>query len=132
MLKLLSIFALSMAVHASQPCYGGVHDSRGFWEQATIWVNRNQGLDPFDKNIWCREKVYTDSLGLTKVADISRTSVIELPSKLPSGSEIPLILDCESWNVYFTPDERYGKEQRYQAFQLHKHHRFSWKGKPND
>ena len=120
MRKLIFIFVFSMAVNASQPCYGGVHDSKVFGEQ------------PFDKNNWCRAKVYTDSLWLTKAADMSRTSAIELSSKLPSGFEIPLILDCESWNFYFTPDERYGKEQLYQAFQLHKHHLFSWKWKPND
>ncbi len=113
-------------------------------EQATIWVKLNQGLDPFDKNNWCRAKVYTDSPILTEVANIeevkqlewtsaqSRTSVIELSANLPSGSEIPFILDCESWSFHFTPDERYGKELLYQAFQLHKHHLFSWKWKPND
>ena len=132
MRKLIFIFVFSMAVNASQPCYGGVHDSKVFGEQATIWVNLNQGLDPFDKNNWCRAKVYTDSLWLTKAADMSRTSAIEPSSKLFSGSEIPLILDCESWSFYFTPDERYGKEQLYQVFQLHKHHLFSWKWKPND
>jgi predicted alpha/beta superfamily hydrolase len=113
-------------------------------EQATIWVKLNQGLDPFDKNNWCRAKVYTDSPWLTEVADIqedkqlewtsaqSRTSLVELSSNLPSGSEIPVVLDCESWSFHFTPDERFGKEPLYQAFQLHKHHLFSWKWKPND
>jgi predicted alpha/beta superfamily hydrolase len=113
-------------------------------EQATIWVKLNQGLDPFDKNNWCRAKVYTDSPWLTEVADIqegkqlewtsaqSRTSLVELSSNLPSGSEIPVVLDCESWSFHFTPDERFGKEPLYQAFQLHKHYLFSWKWKPND
>jgi hypothetical protein len=113
-------------------------------EQATIWVKLNQGLDPFDKNNWCRAKVYTDSPWLTEVADIqedkqlewtsaqSRTSLVELSSDLPSGSEIPVVLDCESWSFHFTPDERFGKELLYQAFQLHKHHLFSWKWKPNN
>ncbi len=112
-------------------------------EQATIWVKLNQGLDPFDKNNWCRAKVYTDSQWLTEVADIqedkqlewtsaqSRTSAIELSANLPSGSEIPVVLDCESWSFHFTPDERYGKELLYQAFQLHKHHLFAWTWKPN-
>ncbi len=113
-------------------------------EQATIWVKLNQGIDPFDKNNWCRAKVYSDSPWLTQAADIqedkqlewtsaqSRTSVIELASNLPSGAEIPVVLDCESWSFHFTPDERYGKELLYQAFQLHKHQLFLWKWKPND
>jgi predicted alpha/beta superfamily hydrolase len=113
-------------------------------EQATIWVKLNQGLDPFDKNNWCRAKVYADTPSLTEVADIqenkqlewtsaqSRTSVVELSSNVPSGSEIPVILDCESWSFHFTPDQRYGKELLYQAFQLHKHHLFSWKWKLTD
>jgi pimeloyl-ACP methyl ester carboxylesterase len=108
-------------------------------EEATIWVKRIQGLDPFDKNNWCRAKVYADSPWLTEVADIqeekqrewtgaqSRTSLIRLSREVPAQAEIPLVLDCESWSFAFTPDVRYGKEPLYQAFQLHKHHLFAWK-----
>jgi len=116
------------------------HLERG--EQATIWVKLPQGLDPFDKNNWCRAKVYSESPWLTEVADIqedkqlewtgaqNRTSVIELSSNTPPGTEIPVVLDCESWSFHFTPDERFGKEPLYQAFQLHKHHLFAWTWKP--
>jgi pimeloyl-ACP methyl ester carboxylesterase len=107
-------------------------------EEATIWVKRLQGLDPFDKNNWCRAKVYADSPWLSEVADIqeqkqrewtgaqNRTSLIKLAQMVPANSEIPLILDCESWSFTFTPDVRYGREPLYQAYQLHKHHLFGW------
>jgi hypothetical protein len=48
----------------------------------------------------------------------------------PAGTEIPVILDCESWSFAFMPDVRYGKEPLYQAFQLHKHNQFLWNLKP--
>ena len=108
-------------------------------EQATVWVKLKQGLDPFDKNNWCRAKVYADSRWLTEVADIQevkgrewtsaqgRTSLVKLSSDVPPGTEIPAILDCESWSFDYTPDVRYGKEPLYQAFQFHKHHLFAWK-----
>src|SRR5215472_13719680 len=51
-----------------------------------------------------------------------RTSVIRLAADTPPGTEIPLLLDNESWGFTFTPDMRYGKERLYQAFQLHRHH----------
>jgi pimeloyl-ACP methyl ester carboxylesterase len=107
-------------------------------EEATIWVKRLQGLDPFDKNNWCRAKVYADSPWLTEVSDIqeekqrewtgaqNRTSLIRLSREIPAQAEVPLVLDCESWSFTFTPDVRYGKEPLYQAFQLHKHHLFAW------
>jgi pimeloyl-ACP methyl ester carboxylesterase len=110
-------------------------------EQATIWVKVAQGLDPFDKNNWARAKVYADSSLLTEVGDIeeekqrewtgaqSRTSLVELKAGVPTGTEIPVILDCESWTFHFTPDVRYGKEPLYQAFQFHKHNQFLWKFK---
>ena len=108
-------------------------------ERVTIWVKLHQGLDPFDKNNWCRAKVYTDSRWLTEIADIqeakgrewtsaqNRTSLLSLSSATPSGTEISAILDCESWSFHYTPDVRYGKELLYQAFQFHKHHLFAWK-----
>jgi hypothetical protein len=107
-------------------------------EQATIWLRHTQGIDPADKNNWCRAKVYSDSLWLSEVADIqeqkqlewtsalNRTSLLELSSNTPPGTKIPLILDCESWSFTFTPDVRYGKEPLYQAFQLHRHDLFRW------
>jgi len=108
-------------------------------EQGTIWVKLAQGLDPFDKNNWCRAKVYTESPWLIEIGDIeeekqrewtgaqSRTSLVELKAGVPAGTEIPVILDCESWSFSFTPDVRYGKEPLYQAIQLHKHNQFLWK-----
>lgn len=103
-------------------------------EQATIWVKMPQGLDPFDKNNWYRCKVYSDSPWLTEVEDLEeqkglewtsgedRTSVVRLSPETPHGTVIPLLLDNESWSYYYTPDVRYGKQDLYQAFQLHTHH----------
>ncbi len=110
-------------------------------EQATIWVKLKQGLDPFDKDDWCRTKVYTNSRWLTEVADIqevkqrewtsaqNRTSLVALSPDVPPGTEIPAVLDCESYSFDYTPDVRYGKELLYQAFQIHKHYLFAWKWK---
>ena len=107
-------------------------------EDATVWVKLPQGLDPFDKSNWWRAKVYFDSPWLTEMGDIqeekqrewtgaqNRTSLIELSRNVPLGTEIPVVLDCESWSLYFTPDVRYGKEPLFQAYQLHKHHLFAW------
>ncbi len=107
-------------------------------EEATIWVKIPQGMDPFDKNNWYRAKVYTDSPWVTEVADLEeqkqlewtsgmeRTSVIRLAPDTPHGTVIPLLLDNESWSYYYTPDVRYGKEDLYQAFQLHSHHLNRW------
>jgi len=103
-------------------------------EEATIWVKMRQGMDPFDKNNWYRAKVYTDSPWVTEIADLEeqkqlewtsgleRTSVIRLSPATPHGTVIPLLLDNESWSYHYTPDVRYGKEDLYQAFQLHMHH----------
>lgn len=110
-------------------------------EDATIWVKLPQGLDPFDKNNWCRAKVYYDAPWLTETGDIqeekqrewtgaqNRTSLIQLSRNVPPGTEIPVVLDCESWSFHFTPDVRYGKEPLFQAFQLHKHYLFAWRWK---
>lgn len=107
-------------------------------EKATIWVKLKQGVDPFDKNNWCRAKVYSDSEWLKEVGDIqepkqrewtgamNRTSLLALDTRVPAGTKIPMILDCESWSFRFTPDVRYGAEPLYQAFQIHKHHLFSY------
>ncbi|MEO8658276.1 MAG: alpha/beta hydrolase [Bryobacteraceae bacterium] len=106
-------------------------------ERASIWIRLPQGLDPFDKNNWCRTKVYTDSPWLTEIADIqeekqrewtgaqNRTSLVALAAKVPTAA-IPVVLDCESWSFHFTPDVHYGRELLYQAFQFHKHHLFAW------
>ena len=107
-------------------------------EEATIWVKMPQGMDPFDKNNWYRAKIYTDSPWVTEVADLEeqkqlewtsgkeRTSVIRLSPDTPHGTVIPLLLDNESWSYHYTPDVRYGKEDLYQAFQLHTHHLHRW------
>lgn len=103
-------------------------------EEATIWVRIRQGLDPFDKNNWYRAKVYSDSSYVSEVDDLQeqkqlewtgakeRTSLIRLAADTPQATQIPLLLDNESWSFVFTPDVRYGKEPLYQAFQRHKHH----------
>jgi len=108
-------------------------------EQATVWVKLKQGVDPFDKNNWCRAKVYSTSPWITEVGDIqeakqlewtsaqSRTSIMQLSPQTPAGAEVPVMLDCEAWSFHFTPDVRYGKEPLYQAFQIHKHYVFRWK-----
>ncbi len=107
-------------------------------EAATLWVRLPQGLDPFDKNNWCRAKVYSSSPWLTEEDDIqedkqrewtgaqNRTSLVRLSRRTPVEEKIPLILDCESWSFSFTPDVRFGAEPLYQAFQFHKHHLFGW------
>jgi hypothetical protein len=78
---------------------------------------------------------------LTEVADIeeekqlewtgarNRTSRVRLSRDVSAGTEIPLILDSESWSVSFTLGVRCGKEPLCQAFQFHKHHLFGWKWK---
>jgi poly(3-hydroxybutyrate) depolymerase len=115
-------------------------------ERATIWLKYKAGIDGLDRGNWCRAKVYAgDSRWLTEVEDIqeqkqlewtsamNRTSVIALDPATPRDTEIPLILDCESWTYYYTPDVRYGREPLYQAFQFHKHHLFraTWRGTSN-
>lgn len=103
-------------------------------EEATIWVQLEQGLDPFDKGNWHRARIYSESpwiseidrleeqKGLEWTGAMELTSVIRLSPATPPGTEIPLILDNESWSYAFTPDVRYGKEPLYQAFQLHAYH----------
>jgi len=103
-------------------------------EEATIWVQMRQGMDPFDKNTWRRTRVYTDSPLVTEVdifeeskqrewtAAQERTSIIRLSKEAPAGARVPLVLDNESWSFHFTPDVRYGRELLYQAFQLHTRH----------
>jgi pimeloyl-ACP methyl ester carboxylesterase len=103
-------------------------------EQATIWVQLKQGLDPFDKNNWYRCKVWSESPWITVAADIEeqkqlewtgaqeRTSLIEMSEEVPPETNIRLLLDNESWSFHYTPDVRYGAEPLYQAFQLHERH----------
>lgn len=107
-------------------------------EQATVWIQVAQGLDPFDKGNWCRTKVYTDSPWIKETADLqeskgrewtsaeNRTSVIELNPATPDGTKVNAILDCETYSYYFTPDVRYGKQPLYQPYQLHRHQLYSW------
>ena len=124
----------------------GRGNGNGVWEpgeDATVWLRLPQGLDPFDKNNWCRAKLYSDSPYLTEIADLreskqrewtsafNRTSLTKLSPETPPGTEMNSILDCESWSFQFTPDVRYGSQPLYQAFQFHKHHLFAWKWKTN-
>ncbi|MGH9616974.1 MAG: alpha/beta hydrolase, partial [Acidobacteriaceae bacterium] len=107
-------------------------------EQATVWLQVAQGLDPFDKGNWCRAKVYTDSKWITETKDLqedkgrewtgaqNRTSVIELSPATPIGTTVKAILDCETYSFYFTPDVRYGKLPLYQPYQFHRHQLYSW------
>ena len=107
-------------------------------EQATIWLQVAQGLDPFDKGNWCRAKVYTDSPWITETADLqenkgrewtsaqNRTSVIELNPATPKGTEVQAILDCETYSYTFTPDVRYGTQPLYQPYQFHRHQLYLW------
>jgi len=95
-------------------------------------------MDPFDKNTWRRVKVYSESPHLVEIADLEagkqrewtgameRTSLVRLSASAPRGSEIPLLLDGESWSFHYTPDARYGAERLYQAFQLHTRHLLRW------
>lgn len=107
-------------------------------EQATVWLQVAQGLDPFDKGNWCRAKVYTDSPWITEIADLqetkgrewtsaeNRTSVIELNPATPKGTEVRAILDCETYSYTFTPDVRYGTQPLYQPYQFHRHQLYLW------
>ena len=107
-------------------------------EQATIWLQTAQGLDPFDKGNWCRAKVYTDSPWIKEIADLqeskgrewtsaeNRTSVIELNPATPKGTEVNAILDCETYSYTFTPDVRYGTRPLYQPYQFHRHQLYLW------
>jgi hypothetical protein len=99
-----------------------------------VWIQLDQGLDPFDKGNWYRAKVYSDSPWITAPARLEedkqlewtsareRTSVIRLAADTPPGTEISLLLDNESWSFTYTPDVRYGSARLYQAFQLHQRH----------
>ncbi len=101
-------------------------------EEATIWLRYRQGVDPLDKNNWCRAKVYIESGPVEEIADIqeekqrewtgaqNRTSLIHRNSQDPSS----LILDCESYSFQWLPDVRYGALPLYQAFQIHRHQLF--------
>lgn len=107
-------------------------------EQATVWLQVTQGLDPFDKGNWCRAKVYTDSPWITETADLqedkgrewtsaqNRTSVIALNPATPKGTEVHAILDCETYSYTFTPDVRYGTQPLYQSYQFHRHQLYLW------
>lgn len=107
-------------------------------EQATVWVQVRQGLDPFDKGNWCRAKVYSDSPWITEIADLqenkgrewtaaqNRTSLIELNPATPKGTEVNAILDCETYSYTFTPDVRYGTRPLYQPYQFHRHQLYLW------
>ena len=41
-------------------------------EEAIIWIQLDQGLDPFDKDNWYRSKVYSDSPWITE-PNVSRS-----------------------------------------------------------
>jgi hypothetical protein len=103
-------------------------------EEATVWIKMVQGMDPFDKNNWYRCKVRSDSHWVAEVEDLqeqkqlewtsakNRSSVIRMASDTPSGEEIPLILENETWSYHNNPDVRFGVEKLFQAFQLHTFH----------
>ena len=104
-------------------------------EQAAIWLRLKQGIDPFDKNNWCRAKVYPESPLLEEIGDIqeekqrewtgaqNRTSLV----RLSADGDADVILDCESYSFQSSPGVRYGTEPLYQPFQVHKHHLFRWR-----
>ena len=48
--------------------------------------------------------------------------MLRLLEKTPSGKKILLLSGIESWSFHYTPGVRYGTENLYQAFQLHKRH----------
>jgi len=105
-------------------------------EKATIWLKYPAGIDGLDRGNWCRAKVYSNSPWMREVEDIqeqkqlewtgamNRTSIVALDRSSAKDTVVAMILDCESWTYYFTPDVRYGSEPLYQAFQFHRHHLF--------
>ncbi len=102
-------------------------------EEATVWVQMRQGMDPFDRNNWYRAKLRDTSGTLVEVADLEeqkqlewtgakeRTSVIRLAAGGAPATE-GILFENETWSYHFTPDVRYGKEKLYQAFQMHTRH----------
>src|SRR5690606_20800783 len=46
-------------------------------EEATVWVQMRQGMDPFDKNNWYRVKVRDTSGALVEVADLEEQKQLE-------------------------------------------------------
>lgn len=107
-------------------------------EHATVWIRVHQGLDPFDKENWCRTRVYSFSPYLTESRRIEEdkraeftaaqnlTSVVALNPATPPGTKIKAILDCETYSFYFTPDVRYGTKPLYEPFQFHRHYLYLW------
>ena len=103
-------------------------------EEVTIWVRAPQGLDPLDKYTWRRAKVFTGDPNITIAADIAEqkelewtsvkdhTSLILISPDAAPGSEIPLVLQNESYSYVYQPDHRFGPELLYQAFQRHRKH----------
>ena len=99
-------------------------------------IARWHEIDGLNRGNWCRAKVYSDSPWMREVEDIqeqkqlewtgamNRTSIVALDRSSAQDTVVPMILDCESWTYYFTPDVRYGSEPLYQAFQFHRHHLF--------
>jgi hypothetical protein len=53
---------------------------------------------------------------------MNRSSLIRMSEDVPSGTEIPLILENESWSFHVTPDVRHGTEPLDGAIQLHTYH----------
>lgn len=103
-------------------------------EEATVWVQLERGLDPFDRGNWYRTKIRTESPWVEIIADLqetkqrewtgamNRTSVIRLRPDTPTGSRLDLLLENESWSFHFEPDFRLGPEPMYQAIQYHRFH----------
>ncbi len=101
-------------------------------EEATIWVQTTQGMDPFDKGTWHRARVYTPATWLEEAQRLEEqkglewtsakelTSVVRVRADAAPGSEAEAVLWSESWSYHFTPDVRYGVEPLYQAYQLHR------------
>lgn len=104
-------------------------------EEGTVWLKYRQGVDPFDKNTWCRAKVHVEGAGVAEIGDIqeskrtewtgaqSRTSLLRRGA---AAGPVPVVLDCESYSYYWTPDVRFGQELLYQPIQVHRHQLYRW------
>ncbi|MBI4893250.1 MAG: hypothetical protein HY821_21690, partial [Acidobacteria bacterium] len=73
-------------------------------EEATVWVQTKQGLDPFDKGTWHRARVYTAAAWLEEAERLEEqkglewtgakelTSVVRVKGDAPLGSEAEAVL----------------------------------------
>src|SRR5205807_993446 len=97
---------------------------------STCWLSRKCWTPPPPSKWWMGARSrfqFSARREIRAAADRSSArSPREKATATAHGTVIPLLLDNESWSYHYTPDVRYGKEDLYQAFQLHTHHLHRW------